>query len=119
MRKIELPIKEIVEKYENGTNPTDLAIEYGTSYSTIYNRLNKYYKNSGKERPVFKVVKKIELPIKEIIQKYENGTSIKDLAIEYEISKTTINIRIKEYYENSGKERPFFNMEKKKKELPI
>ena len=107
MRKIELPIKEIVEKYENGTNPKDLAIEYGTSISVINNRLKEYYEKSGKERPFLKGgKKKRELPIKEIVEKYENGISTRDLGIEYGITSVTIDRRLNEYYKNSGKKVP-------------
>lgn len=48
----------------------------------------------------------IELPVEEIVMKWRNGASIRELAREYGVSEWTISLRIKEYYEKAGKEKP-------------
>lgn len=60
--------------------------------------------------------RKIELPIDEIVEKWKQGSTIKELAKEYGVSQTTINKRISEYYEKIGKPKP---KRKTKIELPI
>ena len=40
--KIELPIDEIVEKWEQGTTQQELAKEYGVSIRTINKRISEY-----------------------------------------------------------------------------
>ena len=105
MKKIELPIEEIVEKLEKGVTQKDLSKEYGVSIKTINKRTSEYYAKEGKEKPK-KETKKIELPIEEIVEKWEKGVTQKELSKEYEVSQFTINKRISEYYEkkrNNGK----------------
>ena len=48
----------------------------------------------------------IELPVEEIVMKWRNGASIRELGREYGVSEWTISLRIKEYYEKAGKEKP-------------
>ena len=43
--------------------------------------------------------KKIELPIEEIVKKWEQGVTQKELSKEYGVSDVTISKRISEYYE--------------------
>ena len=49
---------------------------------------------------------KIELPIDEIVKKWKQGATQKELAIEYGVSTNTINKRISEYYEKIVKSKP-------------
>ena len=105
-KKIKLPIEEIAEKYENGINIEDIAKEYEISCSTIYIRLKEYYKNMGTQRPSKLKDKNEKFLIDEIVEKYEKGTIIKELVKEYGMSYNTINIKLKEYYEEKGKEVP-------------
>ena len=49
---------------------------------------------------------KVELPINEIIEKYESGVSQGQLAKEYNVSQSVICLRISEYYYETGKEKP-------------
>jgi len=115
--RIELPIDEIVRKYENGISIEDLGKEYWVSFDTVNRRINEYYKEAGIERPYKSA--RIELPIEEIIKKYENGTNVKNLGKEYNVSESTINNRIKEYYAETKIERPVKKVGKKKIKLPI
>ena len=114
--KIELPIDEIVEKWEKGVTQRELAKEYGVSVNTIGRRIAEYHKKIGKPRPRPKPKPRMELPIDEIVEKWKQGSTIKELAKEYGVSQTTINKRISEYYENIGKSKP---KRKTKIELPI
>ena len=100
-RKIELPVEEIVSKWENGATQQELADEYGTNPTTISARINEWYEKKGKIKPKRDTKKKIELPIEEIVLKWKNGTTLMELADEYETSFTTIRIRIKEHVESS------------------
>ena len=50
--------------------------------------------------------KKIELPIEEIVKKWEQGVTQKELSKEYGVSEALIGRRISEYYEKEEKEKP-------------
>ena len=114
--RMELLIDEIVEKWKQGATQRELAKEYEISYFTINSRISEYYEKIGKPRPRPKPKPRMELPIDEIVEKWKQGSTIKELAKEYGVSQTTINKRISEYYENIGKSKP---KRKTKKELPI
>ena len=107
---INLPIEEIVEKWEKGATYKGLSKEYGVSLSTIQYRISKYYEKEGKEKPK----RRVELQIEEIVKKWERGPTQKELSKEYGISEPTISKKITEYYEKEGKEKP-----ERKVELPI
>ena len=120
--KIELPIDEIVEKWEQGNTLIELTKEYGVSYRTIRNRISEYYEKEGKQKtkPKRKSKLKIELPIDEIVEKWEQGNTLIELTKEYGVSYRTIRNRISEYYEKEGKQKTKPKRKSKpKKELPI
>lgn len=105
-RKI-LPMDEIIKKLENDISPQDLATEYGVSYNTMLSKINKYYIEKGLSKPQSHIGRKLkELPIEEVIKKYENGFSTKELSISYNISFQTINTRINNYYKEKGIKTP-------------
>ena len=114
--RMELLIDEIVEKWKQGATQRELEKEYEISYFTINSRISEYYEKIGKPRPRPKPKPRMELPIDEIVEKWKQGSTIKELAKEYGVSQTTINKRISEYYENIGKSKP---KRKTKIELPI
>ena len=118
--KIELPIDEIVKKWKQGATQKELVKEYGVARTTIDKRISEYYKREGKQRPKKELNLKIELPIDEIVEKWEQGATQKELAKEYGVSTQTINNRISEYYEKEGKQKPKPKRKSKLKiELPI
>lgn len=105
-KRIELPIEEIAEKHKNGMSQKDLATEYEVSCNIINNRLKEYYERTGIDRPRIGFARTIKLPIEEIIERYENRTSLQELAIEYGVSYDLINNRVNEYYKKTGIARP-------------
>ncbi len=109
-KKIELPIEEIVKKWEQGITQEKLSKEYGVSEYIIRKRISEYYEKEEKEKPK----QKIELPIEEIVKKWEQGVTQKELSKEYGVSRVTINKRISEYYEKEEKGKP-----RQRIELPI
>ena len=113
-RKVELPIEEIVKKWEKGATYKDLSKEYGVSLSTIQYRISKYYEKEGKEKPK----RRVELPIEEIVEKWEKGATYEDFSKEYGVSEHTISKKITEYYEKEGKEKPK-RQSKQRINLPI
>ena len=78
-KKIELPIEEIVKKWEQGVTQKELSKEYGVSDVTIRKRISEYYEKEEKEKPK----KRIELPIEEIVKKWKQGVTQKELSKEY------------------------------------
>ena len=114
--KVELPINEIIEKYESGVSQGQLAKEYNVSQSVICLRISEYYQTTGKEKPR-RVYAKKELPVEEIVKKYEAGISQAQLAKEYNVSDFAIRMRIAQYYQETGRERP--EISSTKKEVPI
>ena len=101
-KKIELPIEEIVKKWEQGVTQKELSKEYGVSDVTISKRISEYYEKEEKK----KTKQRIELQIKEIVKRWEQGTTQKKLSKEYGVSRVTISKRISEYYEKEKKEKP-------------
>lgn len=120
--RIELPVKEIVRKWENGITQGQLAKEYGVSIQTINSRIKEYYEKEGKEKPKKEKKKptpRIQLPIEEIVEKWENGALQRELAEEYQVSVPLIRSRTNEYYQEKGKEKPKKKEVNPKIELPI
>ena len=100
-KKIELPIEEIVKKWEQGVTQKELSKEYGVSEALIGRRISEYYEKEEKGKPK----KRIELPIEEIVKKWEQGTTQEKLSKEYGVSGFTISKRISEYYEKEEKKK--------------
>lgn len=117
-KRKELPIEEIIKQYETGVSTTTIAKEYNVSGFTITTRIKEYYEKTGRERIKHKR-KKRELPINEIIKQYEAGIEISVMIKEYNVSKTNIRKRIAEYYKETGKERIKHNSGLKRIELPM
>jgi len=123
-KRIELPIKEIIDKYEHGISEQKLADEYNVAQQTISKRIIEYYKKEKRERPKVKYKnrtksKKIKLPIEEMIKKYESGISSAELSREYNVSRSTILLKIRDYYKETSKKRIKHKTGQKRKELPI
>ena len=118
--KIELPVKEIVEKWKNGMSQQALSEEYGVLAQTIRDRINEYYESIGETRPKKKIIiPKKEIIIEEIIQKWENGTTTKELAEEYGIPRGTMYGKIRKYYEYRERKKPEREKSNPKIELPV
>jgi uncharacterized protein (DUF433 family) len=92
MKRIDLPVEEIISYYESGMTLTKIADKYGVSYKTIIARLRE---NGVKIRPS-RSMKRIELPVEEIISEYESGSSALKLADKYGVSINTILYRLRE-----------------------
>ena len=105
-KKIELPIEEIVKKWEQGVTQKELSKKYGGSKELISKRIIEYYEKEEKEKPKRKTKQRIKLPVEEIVEKWEQGTTQKELSKEYGVSDDTVKKRISEYYEKEGKEKP-------------
>ena len=105
-KKIELPIEEIVKKWEQGVTQKELSKKYGGSQRLISKRIIEYYEKEEKEKPKRKTKQRIKLPVEEIVEKWEQGTTQKELSKEYGVSDDTVKKRISEYYEKEGKEKP-------------
>ena len=115
MGKKELPVEEMVKDKKNGFTQTQLEIKYGVSMTTISKRIKEYCEERGEEEPKGELTGRIELPVEDIVRKWKNGISVSELALEYEVSSTTISKRIDEYYQNKGKERPKKKTKKERK----
>ena len=98
-KKINLPIKEILKKWEQGDTQEELSKEYGVSKSTINRKISEYYEKEEKEKPKRKVKQKISLPIEEVVEKWKQGYTQEELSKEYGVSEKTISESISEYYE--------------------
>ena len=109
--KIQLPIEEIIKKWLQGESQKDLAAEYRVDPAIICKEIKKYYEKRGLEKPKPKRYRKKknykkELPMLEIIKEYENGATYKALSEKYNASISTISKRIKQWYQENGKEMP-------------
>ena len=90
MRKvIELPVEEVVRKYESGVSMTRLSDMYGVSFNTIRRRLVKY-------GCIIRSVRDVNIPLDEnsIVGEYNRGASINELSKKYGVAFNTIRRRI-------------------------
>ena len=95
-------IKEIVEKWENGATRTALAEEYGVSEGTIYVRVQKYYEQSGEQNPrQHKTLSEEE--IKEVVEQWEDGKTLKEIATSHGVSESMIDDKIKKHNKTGAK----------------
>ena len=53
-------IKLIVQRFENGEKPEEIANEYGVSSATIRRKVNEYYEMKEKDKPRKETTEKIE-----------------------------------------------------------
>ena len=92
MKRIDLPVEEIISYYESGMTLTKIAEKYGVSYKTILARLRE---NGVKIRPP-RSMRRIDLPMEEIISEYQSGSSALKLAEKYGVSINTILYRLRD-----------------------
>ena len=90
--KIKLPMEEVISYYQSGMSLKQLGEKYGVSPSAIYRRLKW---NGVKLRPS-RNVKRIDLPVEEIISHYQSGMTLTQLAEKYGVSYKPIIARLKE-----------------------
>lgn len=124
-------IGKYLEDFENGKiTVNQIARQEDVSNTTIYKRLDEYYAERGKERPKIKKTSsnvvymnltykskktkriinhkgKKNIDIESYIYDYEKrNITIEEIANKENVSVSTINKRVNEYYEKNGKERP-------------
>ena len=58
-KKIELPIEEIVKKWEQGVTQKELSKKYGGSQELISKRIIEYYEKEEKEKSIKAALSKI------------------------------------------------------------
>ena len=96
MSKLNLPEQEILEKYNASPDVTlkSLAQEYGVSWPTIKKRII----SAGGKIKDPDSFKKMKLPSKEILERYnkEPNMTLVKLGKEYNVSYNTIKARILE-----------------------
>lgn len=97
--KLELPMEEIYLKRETGMSYQQLSFDYDCSVATIERKLSEYCKENGKKRSKrIKMIQKTKFPVNEIYLKYKSGVSMLELARQYNIKYSTINIIIRDCY---------------------
>ena len=99
--KLNLPDKEICDKYLDGMSTPKLAKEYNCSITPIFKilRNNNIKIRSISEANTIWITEKnnlnlIYLPVKKICDEYKNGMSIPDLARQYDCDVKTIKKRL-------------------------
>lgn len=89
-RRVELPITELVRRYQGGESMYALAKRYRVSARTIRNRLV----GAGVEIRA-DVKRRAPLPTDELAQRYQAGETIEQLADTYGVGASTISRRLK------------------------
>lgn len=122
----DLQVDKIIDQFRKGETLAKIAEEQEASVTAVRSRIQQYIQKHGneileehnKKNKTNKKVKqyRIELPIKEIVKKREQGKSCEELAKCYDVSVPTIRSRIKEYKIQTGK-KISSNIEKKKMEI--
>ena len=115
---INIPIEELVELKEQGKNYAEISQYYKIkgiqiSAGTIGKRLRGYYISEGKKVPLGKRKEKltVNVPIEELVELKEQGLSYVRISKYYklqeiQISPTTIERKIKGYYQDKGEKIP-------------
>ena len=91
--RLNINMKELVNKYENGIGTTLLAKEYNTYPTVIKDILNRNGIKLREHRDTWNM-NKIEISINEIVDLYNYGFSLRQIASMYKVSDLTIKERI-------------------------
>ena len=86
--RLNLPVKKIINEYQNGISTPEIAKKYNCNGITIGRLLKKSN---------IDVTRKIDLPIEQIIIDYQNNIIPSDIAKKYNCSNVTIFNRLIEY----------------------
>ena len=98
--KRRISISKIIESYKNGMTYKQIGTEFEVSENAIRNRIVEYEKKtSEKIRRTRTSSKNQNIPIKELFIKYATGEDIEELANKYNISKSFVKMKVREFAE--------------------
>lgn len=95
--KKELPIDKIVEDYKNGRTMQDIAEEYGVAYSVIFDRLHQAIPENIRNKNADILQQFTE----DIVNQYENGETLNNLARQYHVTTQKIRTFLDKYYQKN------------------
>ena len=110
-KKIELPIEEIVKKWEQGVTQKELSKEYGVSDVTIRKRISKYYqkkKRKKNEEKKAKILRNSSIIVEYLrkgltIEQIESIASKQNIIVPQEVKEKAIQ-KIEQLKENKTNE---------------
>lgn len=88
--RTEVNKQEIIKRYKEGESLRDIAEDSQASYSTLYRRVEEWDVEREKH------VRKIDLPVDEIIELYQGGKNCSEISDIYDCSTTPIMNRLRE-----------------------
>jgi len=101
--RIDLPINEIVERYQAGESTTEIARSFNVTQKVIILRLNragvKLRSNSEAQRIYqrrYGGYRRINLPMEDIAARYKQGQSVRKIARVLKVDPNTIRGRLRE-----------------------
>lgn len=98
--KRRISISKIIESYKNGMTYKQIGTEFEVSENAIRNRIIEYEKKTGEKiRRTRTSSKNQNIPIKELFIKYATGEDIEELANKYNISKSFVKMKVREFAE--------------------
>ena len=98
--KRRISISKIIESYKNGMTYKQIGAEFEVSENAIRNRIIEYEKKTGEKiRRTRTSSKNQNIPIKELFIKYATGEDIEELANKYNISKSFVKMKVREFAE--------------------
>ncbi len=98
--KRRISISKIIESYKNGMTYKQIGAEFEVSENAIRNRIVEYEKKTGEKiRRTRTSSKNQNIPIKELFIKYATGEDIEELANKYNISKSFVKMKVREFAE--------------------
>lgn len=98
--KRRISISKIIESYKNGMTYKQIGTEFEVSENAIRNRIVEYEKKTGEKiRRTRTSSKNQNIPIKELFIKYATGEDIEELANKYNISKSFVKMKVREFAE--------------------
>lgn len=122
--KIKIPMEEVIEYLKKGMFYREIAKKYGVSEDLLYQRRKIYEQEVGKtieeilsEDGNYEVNKKRRyVPVENMLNDWEKGMKLLELAEKYNVSRETIINRLREYQVKTGKK--VINT-KRKKVIPL
>lgn len=100
--KRRISISKVIESYKNGMTYKQIEEKFNISENTIRNKIIEYEKKTGKKiRRIRTSSKNQNIPVKELFVKYATGGDIEELANKYNISKSFVKMKVREFAEKN------------------
>lgn len=92
-------VKEVMDLYKQGLNFSQIAKRLGCARNTVRAKVNEYIKTTGRSIPVRSKPGLSDEEIGKLLDDYDSGVKVKDIALELNISESYVYSMIRRYRE--------------------